>query len=98
MKKLVEIEQATGTTPAALLDAPVAVGLEKELVLAYNFLASRRSIGFTPNPIPLSEIESYVKIFGTPSMPVDVFVELLGTMDVEYLTKLHGTHKSSGNC
>lgn len=76
-------------TPTALLDAPVAYGLEKELVLAYNFLAGRRSMGFSANPIPLSEIKSYIEIFGVPQMPMDIFIDLLGLMDMEYLSKVH---------
>lgn len=95
VRKLIEIEQATGKTPQALIDAPVAYGLERELTLAYNFLAARRSVGFSANPIPLSEIHSYVEIFGPPPMPMSVFIDLLGIMDIEYLSKVHT--KNHGN-
>lgn len=99
VKKLVEIEQASGKTLDALNEVPVTYGLERELVLAYNFLASRRSVGFTANPIPLTEIQSYIQIFGPPIMPMDVFIDLLGMMDMEYLSKVtpknHGTKPPS---
>ena len=47
-------------------------------------------MGFAANPISLSEIESYIRLFGTPAMPIDIFVDLLGVMDNEYLKKLNG--------
>lgn len=77
-------------------------GYERELVLAYNQLTIRRQMGFTAGPIPLSEIESFVRLYGPPQMPMDIFVELLGVMDHEYLQKLnsHGnrrTHRPPSN-
>lgn len=90
-----EIEQASGKTPQALLDAPVAYGLEKSLVLAYNHLASRRQAGMILNPIPLSEIQSYIDLFGPPDMPIQVFIDLIGVMDSAYLEKMHGNKPAS---
>ena len=91
IKRLIEIEQATGQTPAALLDAPIAFGYERELVLAFNFLSDRRPVGMIANAIPLTEIQSYIQMFGEPDIPRDVFIDLLQEMDDEYLKKVNKT-------
>lgn len=57
---------------------------------AYNVLASRRTSGLTPNPIQLSEINAFLERYGEPSIPVDVFVDLLGAMDLKYLELSNG--------
>lgn len=83
--ELREIEVATGVTPSALLNAPQLFGLVLEVVTAYNVLASRRTAGIALNPISLAEIAAYVQIFGPPTIPMDMFVELLGIMDIKFL-------------
>ena len=91
---LYEIETATGVTPKALLDAPNLHGTAKELTNAYLTLSKGRSVGFAANPIPLSEQLAYIQLFGMPSIPVDIFVHLIGVMDNKYLEL---SSKSNGN-
>jgi hypothetical protein len=66
-----------------------------ELAQAYNVLASRRTSGLAANPIQLSEINAYLQRYGEPSIPVDVFIDLLGAMDLKYLEMSNG-NKSTG--
>jgi hypothetical protein len=92
IKRLIEIEQATGRTPQALQDAPICYGYEREMVLAFNFLTDRRSIGMVANPIPLTEIEAYFNLLGDQVVPKDIFLELMRVMDLEYLEKANRGH------
>lgn len=92
---MLEIENATGVTPKALDDEPKLYGICVEMAHIYNTLASRRTCGFTPNPIQLSEIDVYLRIFGGPSIPVDVFLDLIGMMDVKYLELSNGDKPAS---
>ena len=93
IKRLIEIEQATGRTPSALLDIPTAYGAEKELVIAFNHLTHKRPIGMALGRIPMSEIVAYIHLFGAPTIPLGVFVELLEVMDEAYLER----NKVNGN-
>jgi len=61
-----------------------------EIVYAYNVLASKRTSGLASNPIQLSEIEAYLRIYGQPSIPVDVFIDLIGIADLKYLELTNG--------
>lgn len=61
---------------------------------AYNILASRRTAGMSLNPIQLSEINAFIQIYGKPTLPVDMFIELIGVMDTRFL-ELNGGQ--SGN-
>lgn len=90
VSKLLEIEQATGSTPKALLDEPKLFGACIEVVQVYNVLASRRTSGLTSNPIQLSEINAYLERYGEPSIPVDIFIDLIGAMDLKYLELSNG--------
>lgn len=92
---LLEIEVQTGNTPKALLDAPALHGVCKELSTAYNILASRRTAGFTANPIQLSEIFSFIQLYGQPSLPIDMFISLIGTMDMKFLELSNGNKPTS---
>jgi hypothetical protein len=58
-------------------------------------LGSRRSSGMSVNPIPLSEIYAYLQRYGEPLLPVDVFVDLLGAMDLKYLEISSGNKSTS---
>lgn len=87
IRKLVEIEQATGRTPDALLNVPTAYGAEKELVIAFNHLTHKRPVGMALGRIPMSEIVAYIQLFGAPMIPQDIFVELLEIMDEAYLER-----------
>jgi hypothetical protein len=90
VSKLLEIEQATGVTPSALLSEPKLAGICTEVVQAYNVLAARRTSGLTVNPIQLSEIKAYLEVYGDPCVPVDVFVNLIGVMDLQYMELTNG--------
>ncbi len=89
------MEEATGKTPQALLDAPLMFGLAREITDAYNILASRRTFGMAPNPIQLSDIMAFIQVFGPPTVGLDLFVELLGVMDIKYLELSHGDKPTS---
>lgn len=64
-------------------------------MLAFNELTCRRVIGMAPSPIQLTEIEAFIRLYGPPQMPLDIFVELLREMDNEYLDKLSTSHGST---
>ena len=83
------MEEATGKTPQALLDVPQCYGYERDVILAFNRLTHKRSIGMVANPIPLSEYKAYIDVFGAPQIPLDVFFKLLEIMDAEYLSKIN---------
>ena len=80
-----EIEAKSGQTPKALEDAPVLSSITQEVVTAFGMLSSKRAIGMAPNPILLSEIEAYVRLFGPPSLPLNLFIQLISEMDSKYL-------------
>lgn len=82
VEKLQVIELETGRTPPALANAPVLSGLTLELVSAFDILSERRNNGVAQNPIQLSEIAAFVNLFGPPSVPISVFVHLIGVMDL----------------
>lgn len=90
-----EIELATGITPQALADEPKLYGACVEVAHAYNVLASRRTAGLTSNPIQLSEIEAYLSRYGEPSIPIDIFFDLIGAMDLQYLELSNGNNPTS---
>lgn len=69
--------------------------MAQELVTAYNVLASRRTAGFGMNPIPLSEIKSFIDLFGWPSMELMSFIELIGVMDIKFLELSNGDKPTS---
>lgn len=79
------IEETTGATPKALLDAPKIHGTCQEIADAYSILSKRRNVGFGASPIQLSEIIAFIQLFDRPSVSVDVFVHLIGVMDTKYL-------------
>jgi hypothetical protein len=70
-------------------------GVEKEIVNAYNVLASRRTAGLTVNPIQLSEILAYIQLFGYPSVELDTFVDLIGVLDRRFMELQSGDNSSS---
>ena len=45
------------------------------------------------NPIQLSEIKAYLDIYGTPVVGQEVFIDLVGLMDMHYLELVNGDHK-----
>jgi hypothetical protein len=88
---LEKIAEATGKAPPALERRPGIFGLAKEIVEAYNVLAGKRTAGMIPNPIQLSEIVAYVQLYGEPSIPMTIFVQLLTVVDEDDLSHLRST-------
>lgn len=95
LDKLKLIEEATGDTPQAILDSPKLFGYAKEMAESYNILAARRTVGMSPNPIQLSEIEAFFRMYGNPSIGIHTFIELIGTMDSKFLDLSHGNKPTS---
>jgi len=47
------------------------------------------------NPISLAEISSYIVLYGSPSVPMDVFEVLIGIMDSKFLDLCNGDKSTS---
>lgn len=47
------------------------------------------------NPIPLSEISAFIHLFGSPSMELMTFIELIGIMDIKFLELSNGDQPTS---
>lgn len=62
-----------------------------EYINAFDILSSRRQCGMTVNPISMSDIFAYLKIFG--STDAEVFVKHIITMDAVFLAHIN---KSEG--
>ena len=77
------------------MDEPRIYGYCTEIVYAYNALASKRTAGLVPNPIQLSEIYAYLQGYGAPTLPIDMFMDLLGAMDLKYLELSRGNKSTS---
>lgn len=90
-----EIELATGVTPQALLDEPKTYGYCIEVIQAYNVLSAKRTSGMALNPIQLSEIYAYLRRYGEPLLPEDIFMDLLSAMDLKFLEMSHGNKSTS---
>jgi hypothetical protein len=76
-----------GAPPPALEARPVLLPGLGRYVEAFDRLSSARGAGFGgPNPIPLSEIESYCRLFGwRDPEEIGELVELIQAMDEAYL-------------
>jgi hypothetical protein len=73
-----------GLPTPALEKRPELTSDIQEYIYAFNILSSRRSVGFGPNPIMLTEIFSYYDKFQVP-YPLELFVRLIIEMDTAYL-------------
>jgi hypothetical protein len=81
-----------------LIDRPVLVGLALEIAKAFDVISRRRTSGMGPNPISLCEIESYISLFGPPTIELDLFIELLDIADQKFLElKVPNGNKSASN-
>lgn len=54
-------------------------------VEAFRSLANSRPVGMGLGPIPLSEIEAYVRLFGLVDDDLERFVHLIHALDAVYL-------------
>jgi hypothetical protein len=67
-----------------------------EVVRAYDILASKRTYGLAPNPISLSDIVAFFELYGRPvCTTMEVFIELLGVLDIKTLELLSGNKSPS---
>ena len=78
---------ATGETPPALAARPELSLWLGSAMAAFGLLNGSRGAGYGgPLPIPLSEIESYCRLYGwTRAEEVDELVEIVRAMDEAYL-------------
>lgn len=93
IKELEAIADKTGQMPQALLDEPK---LSTELLYisrAFSLLSSRRSSGFSINPISLESIAAYLNLFESYIFPNDIFVHFICVMDNAYLNKAANKQK-----
>jgi len=67
--------------PKALADEPQLDTTAEELAKAYGILSTKRTIGFAPNPIQLSEIKAFIELYGEPSVGYTIFEEIIRVMD-----------------
>jgi len=74
--------EETGVNPPALENKPIFYDWMREYWLAYSLLSSRRSSGECPNPIPLSEIESYIRLYSCTDF--ELLIRAILAMDEEY--------------
>lgn len=79
--------EATGRAPPALAARPRLRPWLHSAVEAFNLLSGSRGLGLAgPLPIPLSEIESYCRLFAvTDPQEAAELVELVQAMDAAYL-------------
>lgn len=63
-----------------------------EYIKAFDVLSSRRTAGFSINPISMSDIKAYLDIFGC-EYP-EIFIELLIMMDIEFLRYYNSKRKT----
>ena len=57
------------------------------IVEAFYRLSGSRQIGFGVGPIPLSEIDAYIRLFGLLDDDIDAFFRLITALDAVYIKK-----------
>lgn len=82
-----KIEQSTGETPPALLAKPLLTEWDTDYWQAFQILSPSRQRGMSgPGAIPLSEIESYFRIYGIDDLEErNQFVLMIRGMDSVWL-------------
>ena len=75
--------EASGINPKALQNKPVLYDWMKEYLYAFRRLNRTRTYGMAPNPISLSEIHSYIKLYGVYDQ--EAFIDYILQMDPVYL-------------
>lgn len=81
--------------PPALESKPVIHQWMHEYVSAFNLLHKTRSYGMTANPISLSEILAYLKLYG--SSDTEAFVQYVTEMDASYLAVINEEKTKDGS-
>ena len=86
-KTLLEIQEATGITPAGLAEKPTLAASLVGVWGAYNLLNSSRLITEAgPSPIPLTEIKAYLDIAKIDDVDSRLYlVRMVRTLDNMYL-------------
>lgn len=94
MERVAEI---TGKAPPALAARVEAWPSLHGYVETFNLLSGSRPFGPSgPSPIPLSEIESYCRLYGwTRPEEVSELVEIVRAMDDAYLATMAARHGGS---
>lgn len=82
-EEFLEDLESKGLNPAALESKPTVYDWMQEYILGFDILSSRRSVGFSVNPISMSDILSYIQIFGCSD--IDLFVKFIILMDATFL-------------
>ena len=80
-----ELEDS-GKRAKALESKPEIEEEMKEYVEAFAILSSQRSVGMGPNPISLTDILSYLQIYGATC--IEEFMYHILSMDSTFLVKL----------
>lgn len=66
-----------------------------EYIQAFQILSRGRQLGMAIGPIPLAEIEAYIRLFGEPALGRDVFVSVLHQMDALFLSKVNSDNATN---
>ncbi len=88
-KRFMEVDQnqkATTVLNKAIETYPSVPEVFQEYCTAFVLLSSRRTVGIGPNPITLTDIKSYIDLYGVPNYGVSAFVEMISKMDAEYIS------------
>lgn len=80
-----------GLNPQALNSKPILNDWMQEYIIAFDILSSRRSIGFSLNPISMSDILAYIQIYSTND--IDSFVKFIIIMDSTFLSYMAKSNK-----
>lgn len=64
------------------------------IVEAFYRLSGSRQIGFGTGPIPLSEIDAYIRLFGLLDDDIDAFFRLITALDAVYIKRQNRRDKN----
>ena len=87
------LERAGKPLPEWIENAPQPPEHQWDLWAAFHTLSDSRQMGMGPGPIPLSEIESYFRVFDVRDPDqIDEWITLIRQMDREYLQVASESH------
>jgi hypothetical protein len=88
--------QDGGISPKALEAKPIIHEWMREYTNAFSILHGTRQMGMAPNPIMLSEILAYLKLYGTDD--TEAFIDYILHMDAIFMTASEAKRKrAAGN-
>lgn len=80
------LERRGQPLPEWITNAPQVPDHQAPVWAAFNTLSDSRQMGMSAGPIPLTEIEAYLRLFDiTDPDDVDEYLTLIRRMDREYL-------------